>query len=1320
MKSKKKIKMTWLGFFALLLALLPLFNTGAGRASAAEPAKIVGYFTSWGIYGRNYQVKDIDGSKLTHLNYAFADICWGGVHGNNSTDSPNKQTWSCTDSHVPLQSKSVPNGTIVLGEPWADVNTPYAGYTYEECDQKALCGNFAGLRDLKKKNPSLKTLISVGGWTWSNRFSDVAAGAATRETFANSAVEFIRTYGFDGVDLDWEYPVAGGLSGNTYSPADKQNYTLLLKKVREKLDAAGTADGKKYLLTIASGASQKYANNTELSEIAKTVDWINIMTYDFNGGWQTVSAHNAPLYADPAAIAAGVPNADTFNVEKGVQGHLNAGVPASKIVLGLAFYGRGWSGCKNTANGEYQQCAGLATTGTWEKGSFDFYDLEANYINKNGYTRYWNNTSKVPFLYNASNGTFISYDDAESIGYKTSFIKSKGLGGGMLWEFSGDRNKTLLKKVTTDLSGSAPVGDTIAPSVPANLTSTAKTSTSVTLSWSASTDNVGVTGYTVTYGTKTVDVSATTATITGLTPSTAYSFTVKAKDAAGNVSAASSPVSVTTDANSGGGTDTTAPTAPTNLAVTAKTSTSVTLGWTASTDNVGVTGYTVSYGSTSVNVTGTTATISGLTAGTAYTFSVKAKDAAGNVSAAATVSATTDSGSGGAVCPAAWDTSKSYTAAQRVSYNGKIYEAKWWTQGERPDLSGPYGVWKYVSDCGAGAGSPASVSSGGAALASNLIAGAGAALPAIAPGSSAASTSSALAPSTKVLVGYWHNFDNGSGFIRLRDISPKFDVINVSFAEPVGGSTTGTIGFTPFNYTDADFKADVAYLQSQGKKVIISIGGANGQVQLTTAGARSNFVSSMKSIISKYGFDGLDIDFEGHSLYLNPGDADFKNPTTPVITNLISAIRELHDSFGDKFMLTMAPETFFVQLGYSFYGGTCSGCDTRAGAYLPVIYGVRDILDWLQVQLYNSGPITGLDDQYHTMGVADFHVAMTDMLLTGFPIAKNPNSFFPALRPDQVVVGLPANGNAGGGFTSVSEVQKALDYLMKGKAFGSYTLRGSVQPGLRGLMTWSINWDKFNNFEFSNSHRAYLDSFGPGTPGDTQAPTVPGNLRSSNVTATGVTLTWNASTDNTGVTGYEVYQGSVKIADTASTTYNVGNLTPNTSYTFTVKAKDAAGNVSAASTPLAVTTANGGGSGDTSAPTAPTALKVTAKSSSSVSLGWTASTDNVGVTGYSVAYGTGTVNVTGTTAVITGLTANTTYTFTVKAKDAAGNVSAAASIQATTDPAAPGGPAAWAAGVSYKVNDEVTYNGSTYICRQPHTSLQGWEPSNVPALWTKK
>ncbi|MGV2470446.1 glycosyl hydrolase family 18 protein, partial [Bacillus subtilis] len=136
-----------------------------------------------------------------HLNYAFADICWNGKHGNPSThpDNPNKQTWNCKESGVPLQNKEVPNGTLVLGEPWADVTKSYpgSGTTWEDCDKYARCGNFGELKRLKAKYPHLKTIISVGGWTWSNRFSDMAADEKTRKVFAESTVAFLRAYGFD-------------------------------------------------------------------------------------------------------------------------------------------------------------------------------------------------------------------------------------------------------------------------------------------------------------------------------------------------------------------------------------------------------------------------------------------------------------------------------------------------------------------------------------------------------------------------------------------------------------------------------------------------------------------------------------------------------------------------------------------------------------------------------------------------------------------------------------------------------------------------------------------------------------------------------------------------------------------------------------------------------------------------------------------------------------------------------------------------------------------------------------------------------------------
>ncbi|MEU6311622.1 glycoside hydrolase family 18 protein [Streptomyces sp. NPDC047014] len=330
------------------------------------------------------------------------------------------------------------------------------------------------------------------------------------------------------------------------------------------------------------------------------------------------------------------------------------------------------------------------------------------------------------------------------------------------------------------------------------------------------------------------------------------------------------------------------------------------------------------------------------------------------------------------------------------------------------------------------------------------------------------------------LVGYLHtSFANGSGHVRMADVPASWDVINLAFGEPTS-VTSGDIRFRlcpvaecPNVESPAEFKAAVRAKQAAGKKVLISIGGQNGQVQLPTTAARDTFVSSVGRIIDEYGLDGLDIDFEGHSLSLATGDTDFRNPTTPGIVHLISAVKTLKARYGPGFVLTMAPETFFVQLGYQFYGsGPWGGQDPRAGAYLPVIHALRDDLTLLHVQDYNSGPIMGLDNQYHSMGGADFHIAMTDMLLTGFPVAGNTSRVFPALRPDQVAIGLPATPNAGNGHTSPAEVTKALNCLTRNTDCGSYRTHGTW-PGLRGLMTWSVNWDRFGGWEFSRNFDAY-------------------------------------------------------------------------------------------------------------------------------------------------------------------------------------------------------------------------------------------------------
>jgi chitinase len=314
-----------------------------------------------------------------------------------------------------------------------------------------------------------------------------------------------------------------------------------------------------------------------------------------------------------------------------------------------------------------------------------------------------------------------------------------------------------------------------------------------------------------------------------------------------------------------------------------------------------------------------------------------------------------------------------------------------------------------------------------------------------------------------ILVGYWHNFDNGSTNIRLRNVSSNFDVIVVAFADTTGN---GNMTFAPYNATQAEFQSDVAYLKGLGKKVLISVGGQNGSADVSTAASKQNFINSMTSIISTYGFNGMDIDLEnGISV-----SGDFKNPTEPQIVNLISATRTIAGSFSN-FILSMAPETAYVQGGYVAYGGPWGG-------YLPIIYNLRDLLTYIHVQHYNTGGMTALDGRTYSQGTADFHVAMTDMLMQGFPVAGNPNNMFPALRQDQVAFGVPASPSAAsGGYTSNTAINQAVNYLAKGQSFGgTYVLRNpSGYPAFRGLMTWSINWDAVNNFSFSNNARALLN-----------------------------------------------------------------------------------------------------------------------------------------------------------------------------------------------------------------------------------------------------
>lgn len=417
-----------------LLALIIVFGPCSGDGGGGDGGdgggpidqndRIVAYYIEWGVYGRDYQPSDIPAEKITHLNYAFANI------GDD--------------------------GRIAIGDPYAAIDKSYPGDTWDQPYR----GTYNQINNvLKAAHPHLKTLISVGGWTWSGKFSDVALTEASRILFAESCVEFIRTYNFDGVDIDWEYPVCCGLSGNTYRPEDRENYTLLLEELRLQLDAAAVSDGREYLLTIAAAGGVDKLLNYDLAGIAEQCDWVNTMSYDFMGAWDlSITGHHSPLYANPDNPSSNEDVRLRYNAASSVQIWLDAGVEPDKLVMGLPFYGRGWGGVGGNDNGLFQ-AGSFVPPGTWDDwssgatGVNDFNEIE-DLLSSGLYTRYWDDQAKVPWIYSASEhgGHFISYDDAESMQYKIDYVQDLNLGGVMFWEITGDRNKTLLNVIHGSLT----------------------------------------------------------------------------------------------------------------------------------------------------------------------------------------------------------------------------------------------------------------------------------------------------------------------------------------------------------------------------------------------------------------------------------------------------------------------------------------------------------------------------------------------------------------------------------------------------------------------------------------------------------------------------------------------------------------------------------------------------------------------------------------------------------------------------------------------------------------------------------------------------
>jgi chitinase len=373
--------MNCLAFLLLTIISSPL-AFGLPAQSPGEPIVLAYVFPQNEVL----QPGAIDAKKLTRINYAFANL---------------------------------QDGRIVNGF---------------HSDDK----NFAYLLSLKQQNPSLKVLVSIGGWTWSGNFSDMALTAQSRKLFIQSAIDYLARYHLDGLDIDWEYPGMTG-EGHRFRAEDKRNFTLLLKELRESFDLAGHGQHRHLLLTIAAGASDEYLAHTEMAQVQSNVDTVNLMAYDYyEPSSDKIAAHHAPLFTNPS-------DPKHISVDHSVQQFLHAGVPASKLVLGVPFYGHVWG---NVAAGPDH---GLFQPGAPVPDAYAGYGVIAGDMVDKGFVRYWDPVASAPYLYNAKTRTFVTYEDPESLSRKCRYVRDWHLAGIMFWDYASDSTGKLLDTIDSSL-----------------------------------------------------------------------------------------------------------------------------------------------------------------------------------------------------------------------------------------------------------------------------------------------------------------------------------------------------------------------------------------------------------------------------------------------------------------------------------------------------------------------------------------------------------------------------------------------------------------------------------------------------------------------------------------------------------------------------------------------------------------------------------------------------------------------------------------------------------------------------------------------------
>ncbi len=372
--------------YTLIVSIL-LFFSCSQKAEIENPNNdsyhIIGYVAGW----KTINPKRIPAEKLTHINYAFANV---------------------------------ENGIISNIEGRAESDSL----------------NFLVLNNLKNRNPDLKILVSIGGWTHSKGFSDAVLTKESRKKLTDSGIDFLLKYNLDGLDFDWEYPALQG-DNNVVRPEDKENFVAMLKSFREALDSLGSLKNQHYLSTIASGGFRGYLEVNDIAEAQKYLDFINIMAYDFYTAGDQTTGHHANLYPN---------GAKGRSAQTTVEEHIEFGVPTEKIVLGVPFYGRMWKGVDSKDNGLFQP-------GNYAMG-LPYQQVYA-FSKNSSYSRFWDVKACAPYLFSIKDSTWITFEDPESLALKMKFVKEKGLAGAMFWEMAEDNTGTLLEAIYTELNPSS-------------------------------------------------------------------------------------------------------------------------------------------------------------------------------------------------------------------------------------------------------------------------------------------------------------------------------------------------------------------------------------------------------------------------------------------------------------------------------------------------------------------------------------------------------------------------------------------------------------------------------------------------------------------------------------------------------------------------------------------------------------------------------------------------------------------------------------------------------------------------------------------------